>query len=316
MGRTLSSKFTKLILVSILVLSLTLSCSCSPSSPPPPDKPRPVSGPIKTKPLLKTNFSFVVFGDNRPAGPKDPQPEVFKKIVTQINKENSELVFNTGDMVAGQTNSYNQYKKQYLDFLKVMRKLKTPFHIAAGNHDIDNQLGQRLYQNLINRKLYYSLNYKSSHFIILNTEIVGQEGQIGPEQLSWLRNDLRNHQNSRHIFVFMHRPLYSVMNPESKRGRHMAFTNIQNRATLRELMKKYKVDITFAGHEHFFNQQIHNDTTYIITGCAGASPYTNAKYGGFPHYVVVKVSGEKVSLTVVKASGQRLKPDSIPAPRF
>ncbi|MEW6189431.1 MAG: metallophosphoesterase [Actinomycetota bacterium] len=261
------------------------------------------------------DFRFAVFGDNRPENPMEPQPEIFKKLIAQIELERPALVFSTGDMVTGKTANENIYRRQYRDFLEIIQKLKT-FHAAVGNHDAANQIGQSLYQEYLSERLYYSFDYKGSHFIILNTEIVGQAGRIGELQLSWLKEDLESNNGAFHIFVFMHRPLYSIMNPQSKRGRHMPFTDIRNRDQIRELMRKYRVDVVFAGHEHFFNKQVHDGITYIITGCAGAFPYTDEGHGGFRHYVLVEVKGRHIHLTVVKATGERINPDRIPTPSF
>ncbi len=293
------------ILLILTLLATSLGCSNlfytdsnslrKPSAPPP-------------------DFRFVIFGDNRPENPMDPQPEIFKKLIAQIELERPVLVFSTGDMVTGKTTNEIIYRRQYRDFLEIIQRLKVPFHAAVGNHDAANQIGQSLYQEYLSERLYYSFDYKGSHFIILDTEIIGQAGRIGEPQISWLKEDLESSKGASHIFIFMHRPPYSIMNPHSERGKHMPFTDVRNRDQVRELMRKYEVGVVFAGHEHFFNKQVHDGVTYIITGCAGAFPYTDEGHGGFYHYVLVEVKGRHINLTVVKATGERIDPDRIPTP--
>ncbi len=272
--------------------------------------------PIALETTASAAFKFAVFGDNRPENPEDPQPKIFKKLVKMMTKEKLDLILSTGDMVTGKTNDKNLYRKQYLEFLNIIKSGGIPFFGAVGNHDASNKVGEELYQELISPKLYFSFDYKNSHFIVLNTDKVTEEGIIGKEQLAWLKRDLIENQNDSHIFVFMHRPVLSVMNPEGKRWKHLSFTNKENEKEVKRLFEKYGVDVVFEGHEHFFNKQTQNGVIYIITGCAGSAPYADAKHGGFPHFVLVNVNGEKFNLTVINSRGKKINPDSIPKPKF
>lgn len=309
-------KCISILLILLLALSLTgLGCRKLPETPPSPKAPIEPTPEEAEQPLPAEGLRFIVFGDNRPANPTNPQPKMFKQLVEQMELDQPGLVFSVGDMVMGKTQDRALYRRQYLDFLKVIEELDAPFYAAVGNHDAYNSIGQSLFQELINPDLYYSLDYGGSHFIMLNTDIVGQAGKIAEPQLSWLKQDLETHKDAPHIFVFMHRPLYSVMNPESKKNKHISFVDTKNRDEIRNLMESYGVDVVFAGHEHFFNKQVYNGVVYIITGCAGAFPYADTEHGGIFHYTLVEV-GEEVRITVVKLGGERIDPDSIPMPKF
>lgn len=231
-------------------------------------------------------------------------------------KEKPGLILSTGDNVTGRTNDENLYRRQYQEFLSIVDPLNVPFYSAAGNHDVYNDLGQKLFQEMIAKDLYFSFNYQAAHFIILDTDMIGEQGLVGDEQYRWLQYDLKLNQKAAYIFIFMHRPVYSVINPELSLLKHLSFVNEKNQDRLRELFENEKVDIVFAGHEHFFNQQEHNGVKYVIAGCAGSAPYADAAHGGFPHYVLVEVNGETIKLTVVKSTGERLKPEEIPAQEF
>lgn len=267
-------------------------------------------------PYSERSFSFAVLGDSRPAAPLLPQPNNFLKLIDQINEEKPAFVIHTGDVVAGGTRKSALYIRQYKDFLSTIAKLRVSYHLAPGNHDIENRSGQKAFKQILNRELYYSFDHNDSHFIILNTDTPGEAGRIGADQLNWLKEDLERNKDDRHIFVAMHRPLYSLMNPERKRNGHQSFTDRRSEYEVRRLMTEYQVDAVFAGHEHFFNKQVRDGVTYIITGVAGASPYANEKQGGFYHYVRVKVEGDSVHMEVVKLGGEILRPDSVAKPVF
>ncbi len=309
-------KCISILLILLLALSLTgFGCWELPKTPLSPKAPVETAPEEAERPIPTKGLRFIVFGDNRPANPESPQPKMFKQLIKQMELDQPDLVFSMGDMVMGKTQDPTLYRRQYLDFLEIIEELDVPFYAAAGNHDAYNSIGQSLFQELINPDLYYSLDYGDSHFILLNTDIVDQAGKIAEPQLSWLKQDLEAHKDASHIFVFMHRPPYSVMNPESKKSKHISFVDTENRDEIRGLMRSYGVDVVFAGHEHFFNKQVHDGVTYIITGCAGAFPYADAEHGGIFHYTLVEIDKE-VRITVVKLGGGRIDPDSIPTPKF
>lgn len=309
-------KYISILLILFLALSLTsLGCRELSKIPLSPRAPVETVSEETERPISTEGLRFIVFGDNRPANPTSPQPKMFKQLVEQMELDQPDLVFSVGDMVMGKTQDRALYRQQYLDFLEVIEELHVPFYAAAGNHDAHNSIGQSLFRELINQDLYYSLDYGGSHFIVLNTDIVGQAGKIAEPQLSWLKQDLETHKDASHIFVFMHRPPYSVMNPESKKNKHISFVDTENRNEIRSLMRNYSVNVVFAGHEHFFNKQVHDGVTYIITGCAGAFPYADVEHGGIFHYALVEVDKE-IRITVVKLGGERIDPDSISMPKF
>jgi 3',5'-cyclic AMP phosphodiesterase CpdA len=141
------------------------------------------------------------------------------------------------------------------------------------------------------------------------------KGRIGNWQFKWLKNELKEAKTKTHIFVFMHRPLLSVMNPKGVPWKHQAFVDQKNEAKLIQLLTAYQVDIVFAGHEHFFNQQKQAGVTYIITAPAGSAPYSDSKHGGFPHFVKVNIDGEKLDLKVFGLE-KVYNPDQILKPTF
>lgn len=309
--------FSKLFLISLLVV-IVLIFGCDKKATTKPNKSK-ISKETTTKQHKSSqepSFSFIVIGDSRPADATSPQPTGFLKLIDQIKNEKVDFVLHAGDAVAGQTKKLTLYMKQYEEFLRIMSRLPFPFHLAPGNHDLMGKTGEKAFKNTLKQELYYSFNHKNSHFIILNTELRRQEGKITRKQLEWLKEDLSETRNNQHIFIVMHRPLYSVLNPEGKKNKHAAFTNKRNEYEIRSLMVQYQVNAVFAGHEHLFNKQIHDGVTYIITGPAGASPYTDEAHGGFYHYVKVNVKGNSVYIKVIKLGGEMINPNSVSKPLF
>ncbi len=170
--------------------------------------------------------------------------------------------------------------------------------------------------------------YGNSAFVAVNTDDVvpagvkipkcEYNGYVGPDQLASLQAtlaELSADKSVAHIFVFMHRPVEaSPVNAKNQLDQ-------PSRDALKAILEDGKypnVSFIFAAHQHLFyfhdkknpwrtgpfDRQDPAGTTpaYIVTGGAGA-PITKKATpatGGYHHYLVVNVSGAKVTVTMVK----------------
>jgi hypothetical protein len=141
-----------------------------------------------------------------------------------------------------------------------------------------------------NTKLYYSFEFNGIYFVILDAYERGYWGLIKSEELQWLEKILERLKDEK-VFVFLHPPVYSVLNPDcvTDGSLHVAFSSKENQDYIRELLKKFKVDGVFSGHEHLFNKKKVDDTEYIITAGAGALLYASKEKGGFYHYLKIDI---------------------------
>lgn len=164
-----------------------------------------------------------------------------------------DLMINSGDVV---DNGKNIKQWGYaLNILTTVFGNTSPL-IAAGNHED----GENSYNNYFNfggapdsqsteTGLYYSLNYGSTHIVVLNTNDVGKSG-LNQAQLDWLTSDLETAKNSPNIkwtIVVMHKGLYSV-------GSHVEDTDVKLlRAQLTPVFYNGGVDLVLQGHDHVYN---------------------------------------------------------------
>lgn len=239
-------------------------------------------------------FSFVVLGDSRNG--KDVAP-VFRIIMKEVNLLSPEFVVHTGDWVGYPS------KEGWENFLKVMKIGGVPFHLVIGNHEVNKNWKSwySLYKKMIKKPLYYSFKYENCSFIILccyfeeNGKTVGRK--IDKQQFIWLKKELEKAKESDFIFVFFHEPLYPVDgHVGSSLDRYP-----EERDKLANLLRKYKDKvIVFCGHEHLYNKSVIDGLSQIITGGAGAPPYTSPEKGGFYHYLYVTVKGKFLQMAVIK----------------
>lgn len=130
---------------------------------------------------------------------------------------------------------------------------KMPVHIGFGNHDygvpnVSREMSHKLFQQKLNTRPYYSVDYRGVKFVHLNNFLGAtwdkssdqynkSVGSLGEEQLNWLESEL--HQQ-RPTFVFIHYPLLTVKPAEF--GQYGIYT----------LLQKYKdsIPLVLSGHVH------------------------------------------------------------------
>lgn len=232
-----------------------------------------------TLPPTVDSFSFVVFGDNRDGD------KIFMDLIKKVNQEKGvAFAVNTGDFVS------HGWENEYRNYLKMSGKLKVKLYHVPGNHDLVGD-GEKYFRKYFG-PLYYSFDFKSSHFVVLNNAF---KRYFDTKQFEWLKKDLAKTERE-NIFVFMHRPTFDPT--EIHKGYVMS-----GRKTVKELMrvfKKYKVDYVFAGHIHGYAKAKRSGIVYIVAAGAGAPLYLPKDFGGFYHYVKIKVDGDKIKDEVVR----------------
>ena len=244
---------------------------------------------------IQGKFTFVVLGDNRTG---DDQ---YRTLVSMIAARKPDFVINTGDMIATPGD-----KQQWANFWSLSAPIPAPYFLVLGNHDAHPKVAfsERTYQEQVDlpgNELYYSFAAGKSLFIILDSFIEGQEKKITGDQFTWLKGVLAQ-PGFQHKFVFLHHPLST----EAGKGHHSGDSldkYPQDRDQLEALFVSSKVDAVFAGHEHYYQRKSVDGITHVITGGGGAPMYEKDENGGFYHFLVVSVDGDKVNAEVVDISG-------------
>ncbi len=240
-------------------------------------------------------FTFAVVGDTRPER-NLKIPKTFLKIIKMLNDIEPDAVFHVGDIIYGKTTNHKRIEKEYQDFFRVTSPLSSPLYITPGNHDIWDEYSSRYFQETFGY-LYRSIRFGNNNFIILNSEIPGQTNRIAKEQRLWLRNELKkSSEKGDNIFIFIHRPMFPV-------GRHRGKSMDkfpEERDSLHDLFKKFRVYAVISGHEHIYHSMVKDGIQYIISGGGGKKLHASEKKGGFHHFLLFKVKSSKISFSVIK----------------
>ena len=255
-----SPRATRSLLTAMMLLALVAHAETTR-----PLVPQPEGAGIKFTPATDPHhFTFAVCGDNRPPARHMAAPPTAAQVFTELKLLQPALCLWTGDVIYGADDSVGEARAEYDAFFALAAQSETPLFNAPGNHEIaDRKDLETVYEACVGR-LYGSFDYADSHFIVLDTEEVGQKPGVGQAQRDWREQDLVANQKTAHIFVITHHPLFPKKD-------NAGFADAASRDDIHRLFVKYGVKYVFSGHEHLFAQSVHDGINYIVTGGGGAS---------------------------------------------
>lgn len=234
-------------------------------------------------PLWVWAQQFAIVADSH-VGARD---SVYGETIKGIETEKIETIIHTGDAI-NSPGSVRQWK----EFLELTGPGKT-LHLAPGNNDIHDPKSVQVYLRFF-PQMYYSFSEGDTLFIMLNTELPGEEHRITGNQLDWLSRELEK--PFRHKFVFLHEPLYPIVRL------HALDLHEGPRNRFHKLLAENKVSLVVAGHEHAYRRSVKDGVTYVIAPRSRLVSYLFFD-DGQPGYIVARRNGKGYSFTVKDNQG-------------
>ncbi|HQM47454.1 MAG TPA: metallophosphoesterase [Candidatus Hydrogenedentes bacterium] len=246
-------------------------------------------------------FSFVILGDKTSGG--EGQWPVFDRAVEAINLLEPDFVITVGDHIPGHMQERAQWEAEWAEYLEHARRLDAPQYLTPGNHDIANTECYGFWKEDFGRT-YYAFDYKGCHFLVLNTEEERFDGR-GPvwnAMMTFAEQDLGAHSQSRHTFIFFHKPMWDDPRYENDMKR------------LEQALGSRPYTI-IAGHEHYLMSERRNGRLYVIQSATGGGIDVSGvpEFGAFHAFGCVTVDGNDVTYAVVQPAGPVLPVDTAPA---
>jgi len=165
-------------------------------------------------------------------------------LIKQITEENPDLIIISGDITTqGYLNEYNDVST-FLDDLKSV----TETHVVPGNHDARN-VGLLHFEKYIGKRKFVHID-KSGGFAIIgldSSEPDINDGQIGLDQLEWLKLELEKISSDICKIVTFHHHLLPI--PQTGRERNILLDS----GDLLRVFIDYGVDFVLNGHKHVPN---------------------------------------------------------------
>jgi hypothetical protein len=145
-------------------------------------------------------------------------------------------------------------------------------------------------------KLTYSFDLNDTHFILMNTDPVGQDAHV---PVHWIANDLANARKngSKHLFAIGHKPAFGYQGTMAMAA--------GNRSELWDALETNHAEAMIGSHIHVYDRfQPHHTKTWMITSGNGGTPLEktlppNKQYFGF-----IVVSVLKSGKVILKSYGR------------
>src|SRR5665213_347 len=229
-----------------------------------------------TKPGKLEEFSFVQISDSHIGFNKGANQDVAGTLRKAIDRANSsagakapDFLLHTGDI------TQNSKASEFDTAAQLVKGFKSEMFYVPGEHDfIDDgeQYKQRFGKGTLGNG-WYSFNHKGVHFVGLNNcAQVDAMGNIGAEQIAWLKSDLAALSASTPIVVFAHIPLWMVYEKWGW-GTH-------DGAQALALLKRFGSVTVLNGHIHPVVQKIEGN---VVFHTAAATAFPQSAPGSAPN---------------------------------
>lgn len=215
------------------------------------------------------SFSFAVASDT---GAKNAPIE---RIVKEAQDGGNSFILYLGDLVRYRNISHFRWIVSELD-----EKLKFPFYMIPGNHEISNHFGKAdksLYKAVFG-PLYYWFSYGDTMFIGLDSS----EEKYSNNQLEWLEdtlNKIRPH--FKYCIVYTHVP--PISDPQWKKK----LVHGQSTEKLKQILLAHDINLILSGHIHQYSQTNAWGIPLVTLMSSGQKSRSNINNYG---YVTVNVS--------------------------
>jgi acid phosphatase type 7 len=262
----------------------------------------PISDVVRTAPGADEPFTFLVYGDTRHGH------VIHRHLVRALEFDHASFVLHTGDFIDDGLKRVN-----WLRFFDISHPLmrRVPLYPTVGNHENAFESGLEAFRRYFavpddgpQPEVVYAFSWGNSRFFVIDSN----KPFVGAPQTAWLRAQLREaaaDPKIRHLFVSIHHSPYTS-------GPHGPNQELLDSGLVDDL-RRYGVDLIFAGHDHIYERGRADGLNYAITAGGGAPIYYvkhNRPYSLVTeptyHYARVHVVGDLVEFSAHRMDGSLL----------
>jgi 3',5'-cyclic AMP phosphodiesterase CpdA len=207
-----------------------------------------------------TGMTFLQISDSHVGFDKPANPNALGTLEEAIAKVKALAVkpafmIHTGDI------THLSKDKEFDDAKRIISQAGLDTHYVPGEHDIIDDEPGRQYKERYGKNAkgagWYSFDQNGVHFVGLVNVVnlkAGGLGNLGPEQLAWLEDDLKAKSASTPIVVFAHIPLWVVY---EKWG-----WGTDDGGKALDLLKRFGSVTVLNGHIHQVMQKVEGNVTF------------------------------------------------------
>ena len=192
-------------------------------------------------------------------GEKNFSQQLKYNLLNQLKEENPDLIIVSGDLT---TNGYIHEYEKATEFVEELKSI-TETYTIPGNHDARN-VGLIHFERLIGPRKFIHVD-KSGGFAIVgldSSEPDINDGQIGLDQMNWLRKQMEKLPSDLCKIVTFHHHLLPI--PQTGRERNILLDS----GDLLRVFSECGVDFVLNGHKHVPNVWMIEKMVTINSGTA------------------------------------------------
>ncbi|HWT38274.1 MAG TPA: metallophosphoesterase [Paraburkholderia sp.] len=242
-------------------------------------------------------FTFLQISDSHMGFDKPANPNAkgtLEEAITHVKALPARPAFmiHTGDI------SHLSKPAEFDDADKIIGDARLDVHYVPGEHDILDEEQGKLYRDRYGRGSrgagWYSFDADGVHFVGLVNVVdlkAGGLGNLGAEQLAWLKDDVAGRAASQPVVVFAHIPLWTVY-PNWGWG-------TQDSEQALALLQRFGSVTVLNGHIHQVMQKVEGNVTFHT---ARSTAFPQPAPGTAPSPGPMKVPDEKLRTMLGVAS--------------
>jgi len=220
----------------------------------------PTSALLGTAKAADTGFSFLQISDSHVGFDKPANPNALGTLEEAIAKVGAlpakpAFMIHTGDI------THLSKDTQFDDAKQVIGRAGLDVHYVPGEHDIIDENHGKAYLDRYGKGTkgdgWYSFDDHGVHFVGLVNVVDlkgGGMGNLGPEQLAWLADDLKAKSASTPVVLFAHIPLWTIA-PDWGWG-------TEDSAQALQLVSRFGSVTILNGHIHQIMQKVEGNVTF------------------------------------------------------
>jgi len=273
----------------------------------------------QTYPGKKELFSFVHFSDVH-VQPEKGASEGFLKAIEKMNSIKPDFAISGGDLVMDALAvDEKRAAMLYNLYSDCSKRFEMPVYNVMGNHEVFGitvpdkvsrnhpEWGKEMFRKRIgNGTTYRSFDYKRIHFVLLDSVGIEKDlegpgyhyiGEIGSEQMKWLRNDLDGVSSDIPVIAVAHIPLFSLYEqiqrgPTAQWGRNGVITDGKE---LYDLLVQHRFLGFLEGHIHVNELYQYKGAKIIDTGAVSAAWWDGPRDGHPEGFNVIRVYEDEIT---------------------
>ena len=262
----------------------------------------------------------LVFYSDVHAQPERGVPGALARAAAAINARSPDLVLATGDLITKgfEAVSPAEVAPRWDAYLALHRGLEADVFPALGNHDLvaarpadgsppaaDPRAVFR--ERLGLERTWYSFDAAGYRFFVLDSVRITDDallyrGEVGAEQLAWLRGELAATSPGTPLVVALHLPLLTGFFGATEGASAAAPANrvvVNNREVL-ALFEGRNLILVLQGHLHVAELLRWRGTTFVTGGALSGAWWRGAWHGTSPGFNVVTLTGGHVAWEYVE----------------